>query len=233
MEWISLGEERKLKGKRFGAFAFGRLGRLLGCFSVMLFLLCATATKANAQVQELQQLILDIEKLTQFKAILSDMKTGYTLLTQGYGEVESIAHGNFSLHSAFLNSLEAISPEVRKYGRIADIIADQASIVSEGKAALSQFNASGHFSAAELVYLNQVFSGLLTQSVDNLTTLANILTANRLRMSDDERLRMIDHLYNDTNSKLIFLRDLDSRVSVLDLQRAKAERDVQMLQKLF
>src|SRR5665213_270721 len=99
----------------------------------------ATVRKANAQVstaQDVQQLVLDIEKLTQFKAILTDMKTGYTLLTQGYNQVKDISQGNFNIHSTFLNSLMAVSPEVRKYGRIADIIKEQASIVSEYKSTL-------------------------------------------------------------------------------------------------
>src|SRR6202000_2763038 len=131
------------------------------------FGLCAFSFQpAKAQTstaQDIQQLLYDIEKLTQFKAILSDMQTGYTILTQGYGEVKSISEGNFNLHSAFLNSLEAISPAVRQYGRIADIIANQASIVTEYKNAWTQANASGHFSATELVYMNSVFTQLLNQ----------------------------------------------------------------------
>jgi len=156
-----------------------------------------TSERANAQTQDMQQLILDLEKLTQFKAILSDMKTGYTLLTQGYNQVKDISEGNFNLHSAFLNSLMTISPTVRKYGRITDIIQDQASIVSEYKATLSAANANGHFSAGEMVYMNSVFNQLLNQSVNNLTTLANVITDNKLRMSDAERLKAIDELYSN------------------------------------
>lgn len=192
--------------------------------------------QANAQTstaQDIQQLLYDIEKLTQFKAILSDMKTGYTILTQGYGEVKDISEGNFNLHSAFLNSLEAVSPAVRKYGRVADIIAYQASIVSEYKAAWKLANASGHFSTTELVYMNSVFTQLLNQSVDNLTNLTNILTANTLRMSDAERLQAIDHIYGDTQGKLSFLRSFNNQVAILSLQRAKEQNDIQMLQKLY
>src|SRR5471030_1837691 len=108
--------------------------------SLLLLAFSFTPTKAHSTAQDVQQLVLDIEKLTQFKAILGDMKTGYTLLTQGYGEVKDISEGNFNLHSAFLNSLMAVSPQVRKYGRIADIIGNQASIVSEYKLTLQQAN---------------------------------------------------------------------------------------------
>jgi hypothetical protein len=196
----------------------------------------ASAYKANAQVstaQDVQQLVLDIEKLTQFKAILTDMKTGYTLLTQGYNQVKDISQGNFNIHSAFLNSLMEVSPEVRKYGRIADIIEEQASIVSEYKSTLRQANSGGHFNASELIYMNQVFSQLLTQSLNNLTTLANVITAGNLRMSDAERLQTIDHIYSDTQTKLVFLRSFDNQVAILSLQREKAKNDVNTLQKLY
>ena len=166
-------------------------------------------------------------------AILSDMQSGYTILTQGYGQVKDISEGNFNLHSAFLNSLMAVSPEIRKYGRIADIIENQASIVSEYKATLKQANAGGHFNAQEMVYMNGVFSSLLTQSLNNLTTLANVITASNLRMSDAERLQAIDHIYSDTQSKLVFLRNFDTQVAILSLQREKEQNDVNTLQKLY
>jgi hypothetical protein len=205
---------------------------------ILLFIvgITATAHKASAQVstaQDVQQLVMDIEKLTQFKAILGDMKTGYTLLTQGYNQVEAISQGNFNLHSAFLNSLMAVSPQVRKYGRIADIIENQASIVSEYKLTLQQANSGGHFNVQEMVYMNGVFNSLLTQSLNNLTTLADVITAGNLRMSDAERLQAIDHIYSDMQNKLVFLRNFDSQVAILSLQREKEQNDVNTLQKLY
>src|ERR1700712_1618677 len=76
----------------------------------------------RAQVQEMQQLLLDIEKLTQMKSILSDMKTGYQIYQQGYGSISSLSKGNFDLRSVYLNGLMAVSPGVRNYGRVAEII---------------------------------------------------------------------------------------------------------------
>jgi hypothetical protein len=202
----------------------------------VLFTIGFLPQKARAQIstgQDMQQLLLDIDKLTQFKAILSDMQGGYTILTQGYGAVKDISQGNFNLHSAFLNSLMAVSPEVRKYGRIADIIANQASIVSEYKAAWKQASASGHFSAQELLYINGVFTSLLNQSVDNLTNLANVITAGNLRMSDAERLQAIDGIYSDTQNKLVFLRDFNNKVAILALQRQKEQNEFTNLKNLF
>ena len=187
----------------------------------------------TSTAQDMQQLVMDIEKLTQFKAILSDMQAGYTILTQGYGEVKSLSEGNFNLHSAFLNSLMAVSPEVRRYGRITDIITAQGSIVSEYKAAWKQAQAGGYFSASELLYMNGVFNSLLNQSVNNLTNLANVLTAGRLRMSDAERLSAIDHIYGDTQDKLVFLRRFNSQIAVMAVQRQKELNEVDNLKKWY
>ncbi len=84
-----------------------------------------------------------------------------------------------------------------------------------------------------MVYMNGVFNALLNQSLNNLTTLANVITAGNLRMSDAERLQAIDHIYSDTQNKLVFLRSFDNQVAILSLQRAKAQNDVNTLQKLY
>jgi hypothetical protein len=84
-----------------------------------------------------------------------------------------------------------------------------------------------------MVYINGVFNALLNQSLNNLTTLANVITAGNLRMSDAERLQAIDHIYSDTQNKLVFLRSFDNQVAILSLQRAKAQNDVNTLQKLY
>jgi hypothetical protein len=221
MEGKVKGQRRKVKG-------------LLIAGLILPLLLCtATQSKAQSVAQDIQQLVYDIEKLTQFKAILKDMETGYTILTQGYGEVKRLSEGNFNLHSAFLNSLMAVSPAVRQYGRIADIVAYKADIVSEAKSAYSMASSGGHFSDSELIYLNSVFSRLLSQSVDNLTNLANVLTAGTLRMSDAERLQAIDHIYSDTQGKLVFLRRFNTEVQILAIQRQKEQNDVGTLQRLF
>lgn len=189
--------------------------------------------KANAQEYEIQQLLLDVEKLTQFKAILSDMQQGYTILTQGYGQVKDLSQGNFNLHSAFLDGLLKVNPEVARYGRVADIVADEASILSEYKTAFGQFNRSGLFNTPELSYLSNVYMRLTGAALQNVTDLANIVTASKLRMSDDERLSAIDRIYRDTSDKLQFLRSFNRRTAILQAQRQREQNEVNNLKALY
>ena len=189
--------------------------------------------KVSAQAQEIEQLMLDIEKLTQFKSILADMKTGYQIYEQGYGSISNLSKGNFDLHNVYLTGLMAVSPAVRNYGRVADIISQQASLVNEYKRANSNFRQSGSFSANELSYMSNVYAKLIDQSLDNLDELNTLVTANKLRMSDADRIKGIDRLYNSSTDQLNFLRAFNRQGVVLSLQRAKDANDVNTLKKLY
>ncbi|MBB5439155.1 hypothetical protein HDC92_002842 [Pedobacter sp. AK017] len=200
---------------------------------VLLGLLFMASFRGHAQSAEIQQLLLNVEKLSQLKNILTDMKRGYTIISSGYNSVKNIAQGNFSLHDVFLNGLWLVSPEVKKYHKIADIISAQAALVSEYKSAFKRFNSSGNFSASELSYLSKVYKKLFDESLDNLDQLAMVITANNLRMSDDERMQAIDRIDADTRDKLIFLRSFNQQNSILNIQRQREKSDLQGLGNYF
>jgi hypothetical protein len=206
----------------------------LKCGVTAILMLALTYSKhCVAQAQEMQQLLLDIEKLTQMKSILSDMKTGYQIYQQGYGSISNLSKGNFDLHNVYLGSLMAISPSVRDYGRIVEIVSMQASLVSEYKRANSLFRQSNSFNASELSYMSNVYSKLITESLDNLTELGNVTTANKLRMSDADRLKAIDRIYSGSSDRLQFLRSFNRQGIALSLQRSKDAADTHTLRQLY
>jgi DNA repair ATPase RecN len=197
------------------------------------FLFMVMPFRASAQSQEMQQLLLNIEKLAQFKQILQDMKKGYEILNGGYNIVKDLSEGNFSLHQTFLDALMQVSPSVRKYKRIGDIINYQILLVKEYKSAFSRFRKNNLFDETEIKYVEKVYSTLFKQSMLNLDGLATVITANKLRMSDDERLESIDRIYADMQDKLVFLRSFNTTTSVLAVQRAKEQNDVLSLRMLY
>jgi hypothetical protein len=200
--------------------------RILICFLLL-------GTGARAQSSDLTQLVLDIEKLTQLKGILSDMKTGYDIVDGGYNQVKSIASGNFNVHATFLNGLMAVSPGVANYGRIADILLQQANLVTEYKRYQQEFRQSGSFSGDELAYMANVYTTLLQESLQNLSRLTDILAAGKLRMSDSERLKAIDKIYADSSDQSAFLKSFDRQGVMLSLQRSKDLNDTQTLKQLY
>lgn len=186
-----------------------------------------------AQTQEAKQLLLDVEKLAQLKSILTDLKKGYEILSGGYNTIKAISEGDFRLHDVFLTNLLEVSPEVKKYQRIADIIRAQIKIVSEYKAALKQFKLSRQFLTGEIEYITKVYSNIFNRSLQNLNDLASVITANKLRMTDNERLSSIDDIWEETSDELTFLRHFNNHTRILALQRAKAHNDILMMNHMY
>ncbi len=199
----------------------------------MMCLVLTGMVKTKAQVAESAQLALNIEKLAQFKQILSDMKKGYQVLSGGYNTIKGISQGNFSIHKVFLDGLMEVSPTVRNYRRVGDIVNYQILLVREYKSAYNRFRSDENFSIKEIGYLGKVYDNLFRESLRNLDELTTIVTAGKLRMSDDERLRAIDDISKDMEGKLDFLRQFNQNTSVLSLQRAKEKKDAQSVKKVY
>jgi len=183
-----------------------------------------------AQSNEVQQLLLNAEKLTQFKQILQDMKKGYNLVSSGYNTIKDLSQGNFSLHKTFLDGLMTVNPAIRKYQRVAEIINYQLLLVREYKRAFIRFREAGTFTSAEIAYTGRVYENLFSQSLENLDDLITVITAGNLRMSDDERIREIDRIYMDMQDKISFLRYFNTETSLLSLQRARELNSISTMQ---
>ncbi|MCD8739081.1 TerB family tellurite resistance protein [Mucilaginibacter roseus] len=201
-----------------------------GVFMIALLL---SVAQTRAQSTELQQLLLNIEKLTQFKAILSDMKKGYQIYQQGYGTISGLSKGNFNLHHIYLTGLMAVNPIVRNNPRVGQIISQQNDILREYRLYTSLFRQSGSFTQAELTYISTVYKQVVRQSNTNIDDLASVTTAGKLRMSDDDRLRAIDRIYTGSNDQLQFLRFFNRQAVMLSLQRSKDLHDTQVLKRLY
>lgn len=203
------------------------------CMSVFFVFCFGFNSISYAQSHEAKQLLLDVEKLASLKNILTDLKKGYEIVSGGYNTIKNISEGNFNLHENFLNSLLEISPAVKKYKRIADIIAAQVKIVAEYKTAFRQFRESDQFTTGEIDYISNVYKNLFNQSVKNLDALVTVVTANQLRMSDDERITAIDDVWKDVQNELMFLRHFNGSTRILAMQRIKEANDVSAINQIY
>jgi len=194
--------------------------------------LCCIPRKSTAQSYEAMQLILNYEKLNQLKKILQNMYEGYRVISQGYNKVKDITSGNYKLHQVFLDGLMAVSPQVRNYYKVGEIISMQQSLISEYKHAYAGFKQGGWFNEREIGYMGSVYKDLFDRSVKNLDELMMVITASKLRMSDDERLKAIDRIHVEVTGKLNFLRDFNNQTGVLQAQRLREQQSIDRMKAL-
>src|SRR5688572_8025424 len=200
--------------------------------ALLLVLGLAKPAEVRAQSEEAQQLLLNWEKLAQLKSILKNMYEGYKVVSKGYTTIKDISQGNYTLHQAFFDRLLEVSPAVRKYKRIADIISYQKKIMEEHRKAFNYFKGTGSFTLEEISYMEKVYSNLFQQSLKSLDELLMVITASRLRMSDDERLDAIDRIFADMRDKLTFLRSFNNSTKLLAVQRVKEQSEIELSKKM-
>lgn len=199
---------------------------------ILFFLLCSMSFQSNAQAAETQQLLLNLEKLAQFKKILQNMYDGFKLISNGYNAVKDISEGNFKLHKVFLDGLADVSPAVKKYKRIADIIDYQLRIVNDSKKVLQQFRSDKQFNTTELNYLATVYDNLIRQTLKHVEELLLVVTAGKLRMSDDERLAAIDRIFASVESQYSFVREFSNSTKLLSIQRKSEQKQIDRMRLL-
>ena len=105
-------------------------------------------------------------------------------------------------------------------------------LVKESKAALAEFRGSKQFTITEIEYLGNVYANLLKECLKTLDELAMVVTAGKLRMSDDERLQAIDKIYDEVMEQYTFLNEFNNGTAILSLQREKEKMDIDLMRKV-
>lgn len=198
-----------------------------------LTLLFGNLKPTYAQASEAAQLALNIQKLAELKSILTTLKKGFDVVSKGYNTVKKLTEGNFSLHKVFLDGLMQVSPAVKKYRKIPEIVEAQIMLIKETKVATRRMLNADLFNEGEIDYMLGVYKTIASGSLKNLDDLVTIITANSLRMTDDERLNAIDKIYTDMADKLEFVRDFSQTCSLLAFEKSKEKNQITASEKLL
>ncbi|MEP0713831.1 MAG: TerB family tellurite resistance protein, partial [Algoriphagus sp.] len=126
-----------------------------------------------------------------------------------------------------------VSPAVKNYHKTAEIISYQIKLVRDYKRAFSGFKASGQFTVNEISYLSQVYGNLFKKSLQQLDELTLVLTAGKLRMSDEERLEAIDRIHLDIQNKLMFLTAFNQETQMLAISRFRETKQLDGIRNLY
>ena len=188
--------------------------------------------RLNAQTQELQQLKLDLEKLAQFKLVLSQMKQGYQTLQNGYNSVRDVSKGNFELHKNYLDGLLLVNPSVKQSPALKQIATDQAAIAKTFQTAFQQYQSSGLFSSGELTDLRSKYTESVQKVNDALDVLVQVTSSGKLRMNDAERLQIIEAIHADISGQLGLVKTMINDHSRLMALRMQQRKDNDALKKL-
>ncbi|HUQ67578.1 MAG TPA: hypothetical protein VM101_15555 [Flavitalea sp.] len=173
-----------------------------------------------------------IEQILAFKTYIGNVQQGYSIANKGLNTIKDIKNGDFNLHDNFFKSLNTVNPQVKKYSKIAAIIAMQISIAKHVHNTIRDCRKTKQLTNTELDYLQKVFNNVLDECAKNLNNLIALITDGEQQMKDDERIKQIDKLYIDMQEKQVFVQSFSNSAKKLSVQRRNDRYDIQIEKKL-
>jgi hypothetical protein len=137
------------------------------------------------------------------------------------------------LYKNYYDELMKVKSIITYYQRIRDITQKQVRLVDEYERAWGLFQKSGHFNAGELAYMQQVYSGILEESVKNVDQIFLILDSFSTQMTDAKRLDIINAAAERMDTNYDDLTLFNRQNVLLSLQRAKTKNDVDAVRKFY
>ncbi|WP_348823352.1 conjugal transfer protein TraI [Flavobacterium aestuarii] len=137
------------------------------------------------------------------------------------------------LYKNYYEELMKVKSIITYYQRIKDITQKQVRLVDEYERAWSLFQKDDHFNADELVYMQQVYSGILEESMKNIDQIFLILNSFSTQMSDAKRLEIINTAADQIETNYDDLTLFNRQNVLLSLQRTKTKSDLDAVRKFY
>lgn len=156
-----------------------------------------------------------------------------TLSKLKLGEISDWTSRQRELYAGYYDELVRVKSVIATYKRVRELIGTQAAIVQEYQWARGLFKQDSHFSADDLDHMEQVYEGILKESIKNLDQVFLVVNSFKTQMSDAARLAMIEGAAGKIDQNFSDLRAFNDQNISLSLQRSKSETETNTLKELY
>ena len=136
-------------------------------------------------------------------------------------------------YANYFDELWRIKTALAYYQRVKDIIEKQLQLVNEYKGAWALFKQDKNFTADEMDYMQEVYNGIMDESIKNLDQLSLVINAFVTQMSDAKRMEIINEVDHNLDENLTDMREFNNQNKMMSLQRASEKGDIETVKKLY
>ncbi len=138
-----------------------------------------------------------------------------------------------TLYKDYFEELQKVKTVIAYYQRIKDLTQKNILLVDAYKKAFALFKQDRHFTAAEIAYMEKVYSGILEQSAKNIDQIFIVINSFSTQMSDAKRLEIIDGAAEQVDKNYADLVQFNTQNKLLSLHRAKDQQDIDVVRALY
>jgi len=168
-----------------------------------------------------------LQQIAAYNALRSELNQGYKVVKNGLGGIRDINTAELNAHTTFYNSLKAPSAVVKNNTQVKDIMNYQSYITAAFNQTFSGLTTD------ETGYVAAVKAEVLNDCNQDLTDLQNLLTAGKLQLSDDERLKRMNTIHAAMLDKYRFSQSFTNSLKILAIRRQQNSNDAQTLSNLY
>ena len=179
----------------------------------------------DKQVQKLQNKTIGLQN--------AQKKVENTLSKLKLKEISEWGEKQRKLYDKYYQELWKVKNAISTYKKVKGIILSQVQLVEEYKKAYRLFKQDKHFTPDEIIYMEQVYSGILDESVKNLDQLFIVINSSITQMSDAERLEVINRSTNNIEENISDLRRFNSENILLSLRRSSDAMEIAAIKNLY
>ena len=213
----------------------GRKSKRLLAFTVLTVAASAMATNADAQTfaewfkQKSTQKKYLLQQIAALQVYASYYKVGNDIARNGLGSITGWLTSEYGLHNTYYNKMLYVNPVVKDNKQVSDIIGWQSDILKR----MSSLDKTSNLTNSEKKYIDQVKAALFSDCDQQITELQNLVTNNKLKMSDEERLKHIGIIHAAMQSNYRFASSFSNQVKVYAVQRSKESNNVIAEKKIY
>jgi predicted transcriptional regulator YheO len=137
------------------------------------------------------------------------------------------------LYQEYFDELWKVKDVLSYYHRIKEITRQEISLVQQYHSAWNGVRQDGHFTADELLYIGQVYTGILSESVKNLDQIALVINSFTTQMTDAKRLDIINKAADAMQQNYDDLQQFNSQNIRVSMQQSKDEHDIDVVKQLY
>ncbi len=168
-----------------------------------------------------------LEQIAHLQVYIDHARKGYQLVQGGLQVIHRIKEGEFSLHQAFIASLSAINPSIAAYADVATMAQRQVRLYARYRDLVKQLRTTEGFTSEEIDLVYTALTELVRQAAQTLDESIKITTRQRLSLTDDERIKRITALKEQSLQQENHFQRMQHSVQQWAAQRMAEATDVE------
>jgi len=174
-----------------------------------------------------------LKQIAALEAYINLGKKGYTIYKSGLNSISQFTNVEFILHDDYFNSLKFINPLVSKYPRVQDIVTTEHKLLRLHQAIKEMVRTDQFLKASQKQSLLNMLSKMDKEAEELLSDLTTTLSPGILELKDDERIKRIDHIYDQVLR--LYQNAQQFSADLTNIRRGKKadQLDIQTMQNIY